>query len=92
VLPPHPDLEKEIGSSHQIALQAFAKYLRTEMGVEVAGILEEVANPGRWMKLKARLGKLFLRLGTYLGKDLENNDQKRMRLAVESVVTFLKRT
>lgn len=92
VLPPHPDLEKEVGSNHQIALQAFAKYLRTEMGGEVAGILEEVANAGTWMKLKARLGKIFLRIGTYLGKDLEENDEKRIRLAVESVVTFFKRT
>lgn len=92
VLPPHPDLEKEVDSNHHIALEAFAKYLRTEMGVEAARILEEVAKAGTWMRLKARVGKLFLRLGTYLGKDLENNDQKRIRLAVESVVAFLKRT
>jgi phospholipase C len=92
VLPPRPDLEKEVDSNHQIALQAFAKYLRTEMGVEAAGILEEVAKAGTWMKLKARLGKIFLRIGTYLGKELEDNDQKRIRLAVESVVTYLKRT
>lgn len=92
VLPPRPDLEKEVDSNHQIALQAFAKYLREEMGVAAAGILEEVAKAGTWMKLKARVGKIFLRIGTYLTNALEENDQKRIRLAVESVVTYLKRT
>ena len=92
VLPPRPDLEKEVDSNHQIALQAFARYLRTEMGVEAAKALEEVAKAGSWMKLKARLGKVFLRIGTYLTNELEENDQKRIKLAVDSVLTFLKRT
>ena len=55
-------------------------------------VLEEVAGAGWWMNLKARVGKLFLRLGTFLGKELEDNDQKRVQLAVDSVVTYLKRT
>jgi len=92
VLPDRPDLEKEVDSNHQIALQAFAKYLRTEMGVEAAKVLEEVAKAGTLMKLKARLGKVFLRIGTYLTAELEENDQKRIQLAVDSVVTYLKRT
>ena len=92
VLPDRPDLEMEVNSNHHIALQAFAKYLRTEMGVEAAKVLEEVAEAGWWMNLKARLGKLFLRFGTYLTNELEDNDQKRIKLAVDSVMTFLKRT
>lgn len=92
VLPDRPDLEKEVDSNHHIALQAFAKYLRTEMGVEAAKVLEDVAKAGSWMKLKARLGKVFLRLGTFLTNELEENDQKRIQLAVDSVVAFLKRT
>ncbi len=91
VLPDRPDLEMEVNSNHHIALQAFAKYLRTEMG-DAAKVLEEVAEGGRWMNLKARVGKLFLRLGTFLTKELEDNDQKRIKLAVDSVMTFLKRT
>jgi phospholipase C len=91
VLPDRPDLEMEVNSDHHIALQAFAKYLRTEMG-DAAKVLQEVAEGGRWMNLKARVGKLFLRLGTFLTKELEDNDQKRIKLAVDSVMTFLKRT
>jgi phospholipase C len=91
VLPDRPDLEMEVNSNHQIALQAFAKYLRTEMG-DAAKVLEEVAAAGWWMNLKARVGKLFLRVGTFLGKELEENDQNRIKLAVDSVVTYLKRT
>jgi phospholipase C len=91
VLPDRPDLEKEVNSDHQIALQAFAKYLRTEMG-DAAKVLEEVAGAGWWMNLKARVGKLFLRVGTSLTNELEENDQKRIQLAVDSVVTYLKRT
>ena len=91
VLPDRPDLEMEVNSNHQIALQAFAKYLRTEMG-DAAKVLEEVAAAGWWMNLKARVGKLFLRVGTFLGKELEDNDQNRIKLAVDSVVTYLKRT
>jgi phospholipase C len=91
VLPDRPDLEKEVDSNHHVALQQFAKFLRTEMG-DAAKVLEEVAEGGAWMKSKARLGKLFLRLGTFLTKELEDNDQKRIGLAVDSVMTFLKRT
>ncbi len=91
MLPDRPDLEMEVNSDHHIALQAFAKYLRTGMG-DAAKVLEEVAEGGRWMNLKARVGKLFLRLGTFLTKELEDNDQKRIKLAVDSVITFLKRT
>ena len=91
VLPDRPDLEMEVNSNHQIALQAFAKYLRTEMG-DAAKVLEEVAAAGWWMNLKARVGKLFLRVGTFLGKELEDNDQNRIKLAVDSVITYLKRT
>lgn len=92
VLPDRPDLEKEVNSNHHIALQAFAKYLRTEMGVEAAKVLEEVAQVGRFVRLKARLGKVFLRIGTYLTSELEENDQNRIKLAVDTVMTFLKRT
>jgi phospholipase C len=90
VLPDRPDLEKEVNSGHQIALGQFAKFLRAEMG-EKARVLEEVANAGSWMKLKARVGKIFLRIGTALTNELEENDQKRIGLAVDSVMTFLKR-
>jgi phospholipase C len=91
VLPDRPDLEKEVDSNHHIALQQFAKFLRTEMG-DAAKVLEEVAEGGAWMKLKARVGRVFLRVGTFLTKALEDNDQKRIGLAVDSVMTFLKRT
>jgi phospholipase C len=91
VLPDRPELEKEVNSNHHVALQAFAKYLRMEMG-DAAKVLEEVTAGGTWMKLKARVGKLFLRLGTILTNELEDNDQKRIKLAVDSVMTFLKRT
>lgn len=91
VLPDRPDLEKEVDSSHHIALQQFAKFLRSEMG-DAANVLEDVAAGGRWMKLKARAGNVFLRMGTALTKELENNDQNRIKLAVDSVMTFLKRT
>jgi phospholipase C len=91
VLPDRPDLEKDVNSNHHIALQAFAKYLRTEMG-DAAKVLEEVADAGAWINLKARVGKLFLRVGTALTNELEKNDQDRIELAVDSVMTFLKRT
>jgi phospholipase C len=91
VLPDRPDLEKEVDGNHHVALLAFAKYLRSEMG-DAAKVLEEVADAGWWMKLKARVGKLLLRIGTYLTDELENNDQNRIKLGVDTVMTYLKRT
>jgi hypothetical protein len=91
VLPPRPDLEKEIDSSHHIALQAFANYLRTEMGVEAAKALEDVAEPGVVMKTEARIGKVLVQVGTALTKALDDNDQKRIKQATDTVIAFLKR-
>jgi phospholipase C len=91
LLPSKPDLEKDVNSNHHVALRAFATFLRTEMGVEAAEILEKVADPGAWMRLKAWVGRGFLRAGTNLTKDLEENDQNRLQLAVDTVVTALKR-
>jgi len=91
VLPPRPDLEKEVDSDHHIALRAFANYLRTEMGVEPAKLLEVAAEPGLLMKSKARVGKVFLNWGTALTKDLDDNDQQKIKVAVDTVIAFLKR-
>jgi phospholipase C len=89
ILSPRPDLEKEVNSDHQIALQAFADYLRRQIG-DAAQDLKEVANPGRFMKSKAWLGNVFLRMGTSLTKDLDVNNQERIELATDTVIAYLK--
>jgi phospholipase C len=91
VLPPRADLEMQVDSNHQLALQEFARALRQSLG-DVAGELEEVANPSGWMKTKARLGKQLIAWGEALSHDLDDNDQKRIQLAVNTIVHQMKST
>ncbi len=90
VLPARPDLEKEVDSNHHIALRAFANYLRTELEVEAAKKLEEVAVAGTWIRSKARLGKVFLKWGEKLTHDLEDNDQQKIQLAIDTISEYIK--
>jgi phospholipase C len=89
VLPPRPDLEKEVSSDHQIALRAFANYLRGQIG-DGAEDLRAVASPNLWIKSKAWVGNGFLRFGTYLTKDLDENNQEQIELATDTVIDYLK--
>lgn len=84
VLPPRADLEREIDSVHHLALQEFASALRRNVG-NAALALEEVANPSWWMKTKARAGKKLIKWGEALTHDLDDNDQKQIQLAVDTM-------
>ncbi len=91
LVPPRPDLEKQDSTGHHIALQEFANYLRGELDVGAAKALADVARASALMTSKAWLGRFLIRLGTFLTKDLDENNENRIKLAVETVMTVLGR-
>ncbi len=90
ILPPRADLETE-GTNHQVALEEFARYLRVKKKVG-ANLLEEVANPRGWMKLKALIGNDLIWLGQKLTRDLDKNNDEKIQLAVKTMMEKMKAT
>lgn len=72
LVPERPDLERGDLSDHQEALHAFAWYLANGTDATTADIIEELARATHlWAKSNATLGKLLLRIGASLTKDLD---------------------
>lgn len=72
LLPRRPDLEKEDSSGHHLALQKFAEFLAAK---EDAGSTEAVrilaGTASWWARTQAAIGRLFLRAGAGLTRDLD---------------------
>lgn len=92
LIPQRPDLEKEDSSDHHQALHAFAVYLAEERDAATAELIRELAKGGGWwLRAKAALGKLFLRGGNAMTKDLEDLRRKRVVTTTQTALRELRR-
>lgn len=92
LMPERPDLEKEDSSDHHKALHAFAAYLAEEKDSATAEAIRVLAaSAGAWSKSKAEAGKLLLRLGNYLARDLEKQNKENVRLTTDVALRPLRR-
>jgi phospholipase C len=91
LVPERPDLERRDSSNHHEALHAFAWYLAKGTDATTADIIEELAGATRlWAKSKATLGKLMLRIGASLTKDLDYLRRARVQKTTEAAMRQLR--
>ena len=92
LMPERPDLEKEDSSDHQQAIHAFAWFLAQSAETVSADLLRELTgDAGLWVRSKAELGKLMLRIGTALTSDLEKRRTMRIRITTDVALRQLRR-
>jgi phospholipase C len=92
LMPERPDLEKEDSSDHQQAIHAFAWFLAQSAETVSADLLRELTGAaGLWVRSKAELGKLMLRIGTALTSDLEKRRAMRIRITTDVALRQLRR-
>jgi phospholipase C len=91
LMPDRPDLEKEDSSSHHEALHAFAAYLAEGEDAATTILIKELAKGASvWVRAKAAIGKLMLRLGAALTKDLEQQRKKRVTATTQVALKQLR--
>src|ERR1700730_2651205 len=91
LMPDRPDLEKEDSSSHHEALHAFAAYLAEGEDAATTILIKELAKgASAWVRAKAAIGKLMLRLGAALTKDLEQQRKKRVTATTQVALKQLR--
>jgi phospholipase C len=84
LMPERVDLEKEDSSEHRKALYLFSQYLAGRTEALVGKVLNEFGQGlGLFANLKARLGKLMLRAGARLTRELEDMRQRRVQKTTE---------
>jgi phospholipase C len=93
LIPENPDLEKQDSSRHHEALHAFAEYLAEEEDMATADLIRELAKGADfWVKSKAELGKLMLRLGSRLTKDFDEFRRRRVELTTKVASRLVRET
>jgi hypothetical protein len=91
LVPERPDLERDDSSNHHEALHAFAWYLAKGTDATTADIIEELSGATHvWAKSKASLGKLMLRIGASLTKDLDYLRRARVQKTTEAAMRQLR--
>lgn len=91
LIPAKPELEKEDASDHQKALRLFAAYLSEQPSWLTGAVMERIAeHAGRWSRLKAALGKQFIKAGTRLTRGLEEHNEQRVKLITDLVLKGLR--
>jgi hypothetical protein len=89
-VPAKPELEKEDASDHQKALRLFAAYLQEQPSWLSGAIMGRIAErAGRWSRLKAAVGKQFIKAGTRLTSGLEEHNEERVKLITDIVLKGL---
>jgi phospholipase C len=84
LMPNRPDLEQEDSSKHHEALHAFAEYLAEKEDAATATLIQDLAKgAGTWVKMKAEVGKIMLRLGAALTKDFDRQRKQRVTLTTQ---------
>jgi phospholipase C len=84
LMPDRPDLEKEDSSKHHEALHAFAAYLAEKEDTATAALIKDLAKgASAWVTLKAQVGKVMLRIGAALTKELERHETRRVAITTE---------
>jgi phospholipase C len=93
LMPERPDLEQEDSSNHHEALHAFAEYLAEKEDVATAILIKELAKgASTWVKAKAEFGKIMLRFGAALTKDLEQQRKRRVMVTTQVAMKQLRQT
>jgi phospholipase C len=93
LIPERPDLEKEDSSRHHEALHAFAEFLAEKEDAATASLIQELAKgASTWARAKAELGKVMLRLGTALTKDLETQRKRRVLATTQVAMKQLRQS
>jgi phospholipase C len=91
LMPDRPDLEKEDSSNHHEALHAFAAYLAETEDEATANLIKEFAKGANlWVKTKAAVGKLMMRMGSALTKGLEQQTKTRVTTTTRVALRLLR--
>jgi phospholipase C len=91
LMPDRPDLEKEDSSNHHEALHVFAEYLARQTDAAEGALITELAKgAGLWVRTKAKVGKLMLRVGAAMTKDFENFHKRRVTTTTEVAFRVLR--
>jgi len=91
LMPDRPDLEKEDSSNHHEALHVFAEYLAKQTDAAEAALVTELAKGASfWVRSKAEVGKVILRVGAAMTKDFENFRKKRVTTTTEVAFRVLR--
>ena len=91
LVPAKPELEKEDASDHQKALRLFAAYLQDQPSWLTGKAMGRIAErAGRWSRMKAALGKQFIKAGTRLTSGLEEHNEKRVEAITSLVLNGLR--
>jgi len=84
LMPDRPDLEQEDSSDHHEALHAFAEYLAEQTDLAAAALIRDLAKgESTWVKAKAELGQVMLRIGAALTKDRDQSRKRRVRVTTQ---------
>ena len=87
LIPLRPDLEKENSSSHHAALQKFAQFLAEKEDAGTTVAIELLASSASWLaKIKASIGKMFLKAGAMLTRELEQ--YRKEKVATETRIAL----
>ena len=93
LMPDRPDLEQEDLSAHHEALHVFAEYLAEKVDVTAARLLQDLAKGASiWVKAKAGVGRLLQRIGTSFSKEFDQEQKRRVTLAMQVARKQLRQT
>lgn len=93
LVPDKPELEKEDASDHQKALRLFAAYLQEQPSWLSGTVMGRIAErAGVWSRMKAAVGKQFIKAGTRLTSGLEEHNEKRVKLITDIALKGLRAT
>ena len=82
---------KKTPVAHHEALHAFAAYLAEGEDAATTILIKELAKGASvWVRAKAAIGKLMLRLGAALTKDLEQQRKKRVTATTQVALKQLR--
>lgn len=93
LIPDRPDLEQEDSSFHHEAIHAFAAYLAEKVDVAAAKLIQDLAKGASlWVRAKAGVGRLLLRIGTALTKQFDKERKHRVMVTTQVAMKQLRQT
>ena len=93
LIPVRPDLEQPDSSPHHEALHAFAEYLAEKEDMAIAMLIQDLAKgPSTWVKTKAAIGRLLLRIGTAFTKQLDQARKRRIMVTTQVAMKQFRQT
>jgi phospholipase C len=93
LMPERPDLEQQDSSLHHEAIHAFAAYLAQKMDLTAARLIQELSKGASiWVRTKAGVGRLLLRIGTALTKPFDQERKHRVMVTTQVAMKQLQQT